>query len=120
MYRIQDSNNRFIKKTVDNKITFTYSKSLADIFPSEREANDFLRKMFNKKARKKYRAVKSENDLSVDLIPLKPNTSEESTANLQLSIDSFDETIHVRLDCHSLCVLRYTSMPHVPNHTAFQ
>ena len=44
MYRIQDSNNRFIKKTVDNKITFTYSKSLADIFPSEREANDFLSK----------------------------------------------------------------------------
>ncbi len=53
MYRIQDSNNRFIKKTVDNKITFTYSESLADIFPSEREANDFLRKMFNKKAREK-------------------------------------------------------------------
>ena len=99
MYRIQDSNNRFIKKTVDNKITFTYSESLADIFPSEREANDFLRKMFNKKARKKYRVVKSENDSSVELIPLKPNTtSEESTANLQLSIDSFDETIHVRLD----------------------
>ena len=98
MYRIQDSNNRFIKKTVDNKITFTYSESLADIFPSEREANDFLRKMFSKKARKKYRAVKSENDSSIELIPLKPNTSEESTANLQLSIDSFDETIHVRLD----------------------
>lgn len=40
------------------------------------------------------------NDLSsFELIPLKPNTtSEESTANLQLSIDSFDETIHVRLD----------------------
>ena len=99
MYRIQDSNNRFIKKTVDNKITFTYSESLADEFPSEREANDFIRKMFSKKARKKYRAVKSENDSSVELIPLKPNTtSEESTANLQLSIDSFDETIHVRLD----------------------
>ena len=27
MYVIQDTNNRFIKKTVDNKITFTYSES---------------------------------------------------------------------------------------------
>ena len=98
MYRIQDSNNRFIKKTVDNKITFTYSESLADIFPSEREANDFIRKMFSKKARKKYRAVKSENDTAAELIPLKPSSAEESTANLKSSIDSFDETIHTQLD----------------------
>ena len=98
MYRIQDSNNRFIKKTVDNKITFTYSESLADIFPSEREANDFIRKMFSKKARKKYRAVKSENDSELELVPLKPDVAKESTVNLKSSIDSFNETIHTHLD----------------------
>ena len=64
MYRIQDSNNRFIKKTVDNKITFTYSESLADIFPSEREANDFLRKMFSKKARKNTVLLKAKTILN--------------------------------------------------------
>ena len=98
MYQIKDTNNRFIKKTIDNKITYTYSESLADVFPSEREANDFIRKMFSKKARKKYRAVKSENDTAAELIPLKPSSAEESTANLKSSIDSFDETIHTQLD----------------------
>ena len=98
MYQIKDTNNRFIKKTIDNKVTYTYSESLADVFPSEREANDFIRKMFSKKARKKYRAVKSENDTAAELIPLKPSSAEESTANLKSSIDSFDETIHTQLD----------------------
>ena len=98
MYQIKDTNNRFIKKTIDNKITYTYSESLADVFPSEREANDFIRKMFSKKARKKYRAVKIENDTAAELIPLKPSSAEESTANLKSSIDSFDETIHTQLD----------------------
>ena len=98
MYRIQDTNNRFIKKTMNNQITYTYSESLADVFPSEREANDFIRKMFSKKARKKYRAVKSENDSEIELVPTKPNTAEESTVNLKSSIDSFDETIRTHLD----------------------
>ena len=98
MYLIQDTNNRFIKKTTNNQITYTYSESLADVFPSEREANDFIRKMFSKKARKKYRAVKSENDSEIELVPTKPNTAEESTVNLKSSIDSFDETIRTHLD----------------------
>ena len=98
MYRIQDTNNRFIKKTMNNQITYTYSESLADVFPSEREANDFIRKMFSKKARKKYRAVKSENDTAAELIPLKPSSAEESTVKLKSSINSFDETIHAHLD----------------------
>ena len=98
MYQIKDTNNRFIKKTIDNKITYTYSESLADVFPSEREANDFIRKMFSKKARKKYRAVKSENDTAAELIPLKPSSAEESTVKLKSSINSFDETIHAHLD----------------------
>ena len=98
MYRIQDSNNRFIKKTTNNQITYTYSESLADVFPSEREANDFIRKMFSRKARKKYRAVKSENDSELELVPLKPDVAKESTVNLKSSIDSFNETIHTHLD----------------------
>ena len=83
---------------IDNKITYTYSESLADVFPSEREANDFIRKMFSKKARKKYRAVKSENDTAAEFIPLKPSSAEESTVKLKSSINSFDETIHAHLD----------------------
>ena len=98
MYLIQDTNNRYIKKTTNNQITYTYSESLADVFPSEREANDFIRKMFSKKARKKYRAVKSENDFELELVPLKPDVAKESTVNLKSSIDSFNETIHTHLD----------------------
>ena len=98
MYRIQDSNNRFIKKTVDNKITFTYSESLADIFPSEREANDYIRKTFGKKARKKYRAVRSDNDASPELISFNQTISEESTEKYKLGIAGFDEAIQTHLD----------------------
>ena len=98
MYLIQDTNNRFIKKTTNNQITYTYSESLADVFPSEREANDFIRKMFSRKARKKYRAVKSENDSELELVPLKPDVANESTENRKSNIDSFNETIHTHLD----------------------
>ena len=98
MYLIQDTSNRFIKKTTNNQITYTYSESIADVFPSEREANDFIRKMFSRKARKKYRAVKSENDSELELVPLKPDVAKESTVNLKSSIDSFNETIHTHLD----------------------
>ena len=77
---------------------YTYSESIADVFPSEREANDFIRKMFSRKARKKYRAVKSENDSELELVPLKPDVAKESTVNLKSSIDSFNETIHAHLD----------------------
>jgi len=98
VYLIQDTNNRFIKKTTNNQITYTYSESIADVFPSEREANDFIRKMFSRKARKKYRAVKSENDSELELVPLKPDVAKESTVNLKSSIDSFNETIHTHLD----------------------
>ena len=52
MYLVQDTHNRFLKRNADNKITFTNSESLADMFPSEREANDYIRKTFGKKARK--------------------------------------------------------------------
>ena len=57
MYIIKDKNNRFIKKTIDNQITFTNNESLADAFSSEREANDVIRKTFTKKNRKNFKAV---------------------------------------------------------------
>ena len=79
MYLVQDTHNRFLKRNADNKITFTNSESLADVFPSEREANDYIRKTFGKKARKKYRAVRSENDSSPELIPFNHTMSEVST-----------------------------------------
>ena len=98
MYQIKDTNNRFIKKTIDNKITYTYSESLADVFPSEREANDYIRKTFGKKARKKYRAVRSENDSSPELISFKQTISEDATEKYRLGIESFDEAIQTHLD----------------------
>ena len=98
MYLIKDRLSRYLKISIDNKITYTPNECLATPFPSEREANDFIRKMFSKKARKKYRAVKSENDSELELVPLKPDVAKESTVNLKSSIDSFNETIHTHLD----------------------
>ena len=98
MYLVQDTHNRFLKRNADNKITFTNSESLADIFPSEREANDYIRKTFGKKARKKYRAVRSENDSSPEIISFKQTISEDATEKYRLGIESFDEAIQTHLD----------------------
>ena len=98
MYLVQDTHNRFLKRNADNKITFTNSESLADVFPSEREANDYIRKTFGKKARKKYRAVRSENDSSPELIPFNHTMSEVSTEKYKLGIESIDEEIQTHLD----------------------
>ena len=98
MYLVQDTHNRFLKRNADNKITFTNSESLADMFPSEREANDYIRKTFGKKARKKYRAVRSDNDASPELISFNQTISEESTEKYKLGIAGFDEAIQTHLD----------------------
>ena len=98
MYLVQDTHNRFLKRNADNKITFTNSESLADMFPSEREANDYIRKTFGKKARKKYRAVRSENDSSPEIISFKQTISEDATEKYRLGIESFDEAIQTHLD----------------------
>ena len=61
MYLIKDRLSRYLKISIDNKITYTPNECLATPFPSEREATDFLKKMYNKKSRKMFKVVK-END----------------------------------------------------------
>ena len=67
MYLIKDKIGRFLKVNIDNKIKFVNNETLADVFPSEREAVDFIRKTFNKKTRKNYKVAKCANDFVSDL-----------------------------------------------------
>ena len=68
MYLIKDRLSRYLKISIDNKITYTTNESLAEHFPSEREAADFLRKMFSKKQRKIYKVVQDINKPLSDFI----------------------------------------------------
>ena len=97
MYIIKDKNNRFIKKTIDNQITFTNNESLADAFSSEREANDVIRKTFTKKNRKNYKAVWCDiNPVPESTIGQQQN-NESSDNTYMLSIKGFDEVITTHL-----------------------
>ena len=97
MYLIKDKNNRFIKKTIDNQITFTNSESLADAFPSEREANDVIRKIFTKKNRKNYKAVWRDINPVPESTIGKQQNDESSDDTYMLSIKGFDEVISTHL-----------------------
>ena len=68
MYLIKDRKGRFLKITHNNNISYTTNESLAEHFPSEREATDFLRKMFSKKQRKIYKVVQDINKPLSDFI----------------------------------------------------
>ena len=68
MYLIKDRKGRFLKITHNNNISYTTNESLAEHFPSEREAADFLRKMFSKKQRKIYKVVQDINKPLSDFI----------------------------------------------------
>ena len=68
MYLIKDRLSRYLKISIDNKITYTPNECLATSFPSEREAADFLRKMFSKKQRKIYKVVQDINKPLSDFI----------------------------------------------------
>ena len=68
MYLIKDRLSRYLKISIDNKITYTPNECLATPFPSEREAADFLRKMFSKKQRKIYKVVQDINKPLSDFI----------------------------------------------------
>ena len=68
MYLIKDRLSRYLKISIDNKITYTTNESLAEHFPSEREAADFLRKTFSKKQRKIYKVVQDINKPLSDFI----------------------------------------------------
>ena len=93
MYLIKDKNNRFIKKTIDNQITFTNNESLADAFSSEREANDVIRKSFTKKNRKNYKAVWRDINPVAEPTTGQQQNSENTNGTYMLSIKGFDEVM---------------------------
>lgn len=68
MYLIKDRKDRFVKITHSNDLSHTTNENLAEHFQSEREATDFLRKMFNKKQRKMYKVVQDINKPLSDFI----------------------------------------------------
>ena len=98
MYLIKDKNNRFIKRTIDNQITFTNSESLADVFPSEREANDYIRKSFTKKNRKNYKAVWHDINPISEPTAKQPSDTDKSDDTYTLGIKGFDEVISTHLN----------------------
>lgn len=57
MYLIQYKTGKYLKLTLDNKIIFTANENLAEIFSSEQEAIDFIRKAFIKRKRKSYKVI---------------------------------------------------------------
>jgi len=98
MYQIQDKNNRYLKISIDNKISFTNNESLADVFPSEREATDFIRKAFKKKTRKNYKAVRCDNDFVSDLQSYQSSENEKIADRYIKSIEGFEKVISTYLD----------------------
>ena len=99
MYHIQDKNNRYLKITLDNKITFTTNESLADVFPSEREATDFIRKTFKKKTRRNYRAVNCDVGFVSDLSKAYQLVEKEKSADRYAkSIEGFERVIGTYLN----------------------
>ena len=99
MYHIQDKNNRYLKITLDNKITFTTNESLANVFPSEREATDFIRKTFKKKTRRNYRAVNCDVGFVSDLSKAYQLVEKEKSADRYAkSIEGFERVIGTYLD----------------------
>ena len=98
MYLIRDKSNRYLKRSADSKITFTNSESLADVFPSVREANDYIRKAFTKKNRKFYKAVWRDTDSLSKPILNQPSGAEETSDGYTQSIEIFDESISTYLN----------------------
>ena len=98
MYLIKDRLSRYLKISIDNKITYTPNECLATPFPSEREANDFIRKTFKKKTRKNYRVTKGNNDYVSDLKTYQPVDEQEINNNYIKSIQAFDEIINTYLN----------------------
>ena len=98
MYLIKDRIGRFLKVNIDNKIKFVNNETLADVFPSEREANDFIRKTFKKKTRKNYRVTKSNDDYVSDLKAYQSVDEQEINDNYIKSLQAFDEIINTYLN----------------------
>lgn len=97
MYFIKDNSDRYLKINIDNKIKFVNNETLADVFPSEREAIDFIRKVFKKKTRKNYRVVKCDNDFVSDLKFHQSSNEQMIDDRYVKSIQSFGEIIDTYL-----------------------
>lgn len=98
MYLIKDKIGRFLKVNIDNKIKFVNNETLANVFPSEREAVDFIRKVFKKKTRKNYRVVKCDNDFVSDLKTNQSSNEKETDDRYVKGIQAFDEIINTYLN----------------------
>lgn len=98
MYLIKDKSDRYLKINIDNKIKFVNNETLADVFPSEREATDFIRKVFKKKTRKNYRVVKCDNDFVSDLKTYQSLNEKETDDRYAKGIQAFDEIINTYLN----------------------
>lgn len=97
MYLIKDKTGRYLKLTVDNKITFTTAESLADVFQSEREATDFIRKAFKKKSRRNYKAVQCGESFVSDLTSYQIAKEKESVDRYKQGIDGLSKVIDTYL-----------------------
>ena len=90
MYLIKDRKGRFLKITHNNNISYTTNESLAEHFPSEREAADFLRKMFSKKQRKIYKVVQNQD--------IEKSLSDFKTKHKPIQFDNSDQCSNKYLD----------------------
>lgn len=97
MYLIKDRLSRYLKISIDNKITYTPNECLATPFPSEREATDFIRKAFKKKTRKNYRVVRCDNDFVSDLKIHQSSNEKGTDDKYAKGIQAFDEIVNTYL-----------------------
>ena len=90
MYLIKDRKDRFVKITHSNDLSHTTNENLAEHFQSEREATDFLRKMFNKKQRKMYKVVQNQD--------IEKSLSDFKTKHKPIQFDNSDQCFNKYLD----------------------
>ena len=98
MYLIKDRLGRCLRISIDNKIKFVNNETLAEVFPSEREADDFIRKTYKKKTRKNYRVVKCDNDFVPELKTYQSSNDKEVNDKFVKSIQAFDEIVNTYLN----------------------
>lgn len=98
MYLIKDRLGRCLRINIDNKIKFVNNETLAEVFPSEREADDFIRKTYKKKTRKNYRVVKCDNDFVPELKTYQSSNDKEVDNKFVKSIQAFDEIVNTYLN----------------------
>ena len=98
MYLIKDRLGRCLRINIDNKIKFVNNETLAEVFPSEREADDFIRKTYKKKTRKNYRVVKCDNDFVPELKTYQSSNDKKVNDKFVKSIQAFDEIVNTYLN----------------------